>query len=37
MNSVATLLIFLVLHFPLPTSAHHIVFEEIGEMAGTLL
>jgi hypothetical protein len=36
MNSVATLLIFLLLRFPLPTSAHHIVFEEIGEMAGAL-
>jgi len=37
MNSVAALLIFLVLCFPPPTSAHHIVFEEIGEMAGALL
>ncbi len=36
MNSVAALLIFLLLRFPLPTSAHHIVFEEIGEMAGAL-
>jgi hypothetical protein len=36
MNYVAALLIFLLLRFPLPTSAHHIVFEEIGEMAGAL-
>ena len=36
MNSVAALLIFLLLCFPSPTSAHHIVFEEIGEMAGAL-
>ena len=36
MNSVATLLIFLLLRFPSPTSTHHIVFEEIGEMAGAL-
>jgi hypothetical protein len=36
MNSVAALLIFLLLRFPLPTSAHHIVFKEIGEMAGAL-
>jgi hypothetical protein len=36
MNSVAALLIFLLLRFPSPTSAHHIVFEEIGEMAGAL-
>ena len=36
MNSVAVLLIFLLLRFPLPTSAHHIVFEKIGEMAGAL-
>ncbi len=34
MNSVATRLIFLLLRFPSPTSAH--VFEEIGEMAGAL-
>ncbi len=36
MNSVAALFIFLLLRFPSPTSAHHIVFEEIGEMAGAL-
>jgi response regulator of citrate/malate metabolism len=36
MNSVAALLIFLLLHFPSLTSTHHIVFEEIGEMAGAL-
>ena len=36
MNSVAALLIFLLLRFPSPTSTHHIVFEEIGEMAGAL-
>ncbi len=36
MNSVTALLIFLILRFPLPISAHHIVFEEIGEMAGAL-
>ena len=36
MNSVAALLIFLLFRFPSPTSAHHIVFEEIGEMAGAL-
>ncbi len=36
MNSVAALLIFFLLRFPSPTSAHHIVFEEIGEMAGAL-
>ncbi len=36
MNSVAALFIFLLLRFPAPTSAHHIVFEEIGEMAGAL-
>jgi len=36
MNSVAALLIFLLLRFPAPTSTHHIVFEEIGEMAGAL-
>ena len=36
MNSVAALLIFLLLRFPVPTSTHHIVFEEIGEMAGAL-
>jgi hypothetical protein len=36
MNSVAGLLIFLLLRFPSPTSAHHIVFEEIGEMTGAL-
>ena len=36
MNSVAALLIFLLLRFPSPTSAHHIVLEEIGEMAGAL-
>ncbi len=36
MNSVAALLIFLLLCFPSLTSAHHIVFEEIGEMAGAL-
>jgi hypothetical protein len=36
MNPVAALLIFLIFCFPLPTSAHHIVFEEIGEMAGAL-
>ncbi len=36
MNSVAALLIFLLLRFPSQTSAHHIVFEEIGEMAGAL-
>ncbi len=36
MNSVAALFIFLLLRFPLLTSAHHIVFEEIGEMAGAL-
>ncbi len=37
MNSVAALLIFLLLRFPAPTSTHHIVFEEIGEMAGAFL
>ena len=36
MNSVAALLIFLFLRFPSPTSMHHIVFKEIGEMAGAL-
>jgi len=36
MNSVAALLIFLLLRFPSPTLTHHIVFEEIGEMAGAL-
>jgi hypothetical protein len=36
MNSVAALLIFLLLRFPSLTSTHHIVFEEIGEMAGAL-
>ncbi len=36
MNPGAALLIFLILCFPLSTSAHHIVFEEIGEMAGAL-
>jgi len=36
MNSVTALLIFLLLRFPSPTSAHHIVFEEIGEMARAL-
>ncbi len=36
MNPVALLLIFLILCFPLPTSAHHMVFEEIVEMAGAL-
>ena len=36
MNSVTALLIFLLLRFPLPNSAHHIIFEEIGEMAGAL-
>ncbi len=36
MNSVIALLIFLLLRFPSPTSTHHIVFEEIGEMAGAL-
>jgi hypothetical protein len=36
MNSVIALLIFLILHFPIPTSAHHIVFKENGEMAGAL-
>ncbi len=36
MNSVAALLIFFLLRFPSPISAHHIVFEEIGEMAGAL-
>ena len=36
MNSVAALLIFFLLRFPSPTSTHHIVFEEIGEMAGAL-
>jgi Baculovirus F protein len=36
MNSVAALLIFLLLRLPVPTSTHHIVFEEIGEMAGAL-
>jgi len=36
MNSVAALLIFLLFRFPSPTSTHHIVFEEIGEMAGAL-
>ena len=36
MNSVAALLIFLLLCFPSPTSTHHIVFKEIGEMAGAL-
>ncbi len=34
MNAIAVLLIFFLLCFP--TSAHHIVFEEIGEMAGSL-
>jgi hypothetical protein len=34
MNAIAALLIFFLLRFP--TSAHHIVFEEIGEMAGSL-
>jgi hypothetical protein len=34
MNAIATLLIFFLLHFP--TSAHHIVFEEIREMASSL-
>jgi hypothetical protein len=36
MNPVTALLIFLILCFPPPTSAHHIVFEEIGEMARAL-
>jgi hypothetical protein len=36
MSSVAALLIFLLLRFPSLTSAHHIVFEEIGEMAVAL-
>ncbi len=36
MNSVAALLIFLLLRCPSLTSTHHIVFEEIGEMAGAL-
>ncbi len=36
MNSVAALLIFFLLRFPSPNSAHHIIFEEIGEMAGAL-
>jgi hypothetical protein len=36
MNSVAVLLIFLLLRFPSPTSTHHIVFKEIGEMAVAL-
>ncbi len=36
MNSVAALLIFLLLRFPSPTSPHHIAFEEIGEMARAL-
>jgi len=36
MNSVAALLIFLLFRLPSPTSTHHIVFEEIGEMAGAL-
>jgi hypothetical protein len=36
MNPVAALLIFLILRFPLSTTDHHIVFEEIGEMAGAL-
>ncbi len=36
MNSAVALFIFLLLRFPSPTSAHHIVFEEIGEMAGAL-
>ena len=36
MNSVAALLIFLLVRLPSPTSTHHIVFEEIGEMAGAL-
>jgi hypothetical protein len=34
MNAIAALLIFFLLRFP--TSAHHIVFEEIGEMARAL-
>ena len=36
MDSVAALHIFLLLRFPSPTSTHHIVFKEIGEMAGAL-
>ncbi len=36
MNYVAALLIFLLLRFPSPTSTHHILFEEIGEMTGAL-
>ncbi len=36
MDPITALLIFLILHFPPPTSAHHIVFKEIGEMAGAL-
>ncbi len=36
MNSVAALLIFLLLRFPSPTLTDHIIFEEIGEMAGAL-
>ncbi len=36
MNSVAALLIFLLLRLPSPTLTHHIVFKEIGEMAGAL-
>jgi hypothetical protein len=36
MNPLTALLIFLILCFPPPASAHHIVFEEIGEMAGAL-
>jgi hypothetical protein len=34
MIPVAALLIFLILRFPPPSSAHHIILEEIGEMAG---
>jgi hypothetical protein len=34
MNAIAALLIFFLLHFP--TSAHHIIFEEIREMASSL-
>jgi hypothetical protein len=34
MNAIAALIIFFLLRFP--TSAHNIVFEEIGEMAGSL-
>jgi hypothetical protein len=37
MNSVAALFIFHALRFPPPTSAHHIVFEEIRVIAGALL